>query len=86
MGIANTAGYGGLGVLQWALKSRAENISSILSAHPAIKKADTLTRQHLDFFEKNFSFFSYLFVYYFLKIHSRHRKFFLLFIFLLFTF
>jgi hypothetical protein len=55
---ANTAGYGGLGVLQWALKSRAENISSILSAHPAIKKADTLTRQHLDFFEeKNLAFF-----------------------------
>jgi hypothetical protein len=45
MDIGKTAGYGGLGVLQWALKSRAENISSILSAHPAIKKADTLTRQ-----------------------------------------
>ncbi len=45
MDIGKTAGYGWLGVLQWALKSRAENISSILSAHPAIKKADTLTRQ-----------------------------------------
>jgi hypothetical protein len=44
-GYCQLSWYGGLGVLQWALKSRAENISSILSAHPAIKKADTLTRQ-----------------------------------------